>query len=236
MAPRASFAPFYLRGPIKDWTDEARNGNSGEARLAGRKRYFARFPAPRLASAEADIVAALSGLNNTTSPDTQSRLRLLKPAAPNGELVFSGIIRLHNVTAEEIGALLWTLTHGGEARKPYRHMIGRAKNVGAGQARVKSLRMKLTAHAGKASKENLLTTAPETGNQRVLTAVGRQRMASRWDRSCANLKNTCGSKTRVGRRSTIYWSSLALATQMPVKNFGPLICRRRMTSASFAGL
>ena len=65
MAPRASFAPFYLRGPIKDWTDEARNGNSGEARLAGRKRYFARFPAPRLASAEADIVAALSGLNNT---------------------------------------------------------------------------------------------------------------------------------------------------------------------------
>ena len=162
MAPRASFAPFYLRGPIKDWTDEARNGNSGEARLAGRKRYFARFPAPRLASAEADIVAALSGLNNTTSPDTQSRLRLLKPAAPNGELVFSGIIRLHNVTAEEIGALLWTLTHGGEARKPYRHMIGRAKNVGAGQARVKSLRMKLTAHAGKASKENLLTTAPET--------------------------------------------------------------------------
>jgi hypothetical protein len=47
------------------------------------------------------------------------------------------------VTAEEIGALLWTLTHGGDPSKPYRHMIGRAKNAGAGQERVKALRLSL---------------------------------------------------------------------------------------------
>jgi hypothetical protein len=70
--------------------------------------------------------------------------------------VFRGTIRLHNVTAEEVGALLWTLTHGGDTAKPYRHMIGRAKNAGAGQARVKSVYLKLEPHPGMGSQAALL--------------------------------------------------------------------------------
>jgi hypothetical protein len=160
MAPRASFAPFYLRGPVKDWTDEALDSAlSGKARLAGRKRYFARYPREKLVEAENGIVQTLQSRRSGESAEMESKLRLLRPQAPGGELVFRGKIRLHNVSAEEVGALLWTLTHGGDTAKPYRHMIGRAKNAGAGQARVKSLRVKLTAHPGKGSRADLLKDA-----------------------------------------------------------------------------
>ena len=46
---------------------------------------------------------------------------------------FSSRIRLHNVTAEEIGLVLYALGHGGDPKKPYRHQIGRAKPYGAGE-------------------------------------------------------------------------------------------------------
>lgn len=160
MGPRASYAPFYLRGPIKDWTDEAFDSrNSGKARLAGRKRYFPRFPSGSEGAAKA-IETTLTKRKSEESTDTQSKLRLLKPMKPGGELVFAGTIRLHNVTAEEAGALLWTLTHGGDPNKPCRHMIGRAKNAGAGQARVRSVRLKLDAHPGRDSRKALLDEAP----------------------------------------------------------------------------
>lgn len=161
MAPRASYAPFYLRGPIKDWTDEATNRRKGDARLAGRKRYFPRFPAARLADAAKAIETTLfERKSQVESKDTESQLRLLKPKKPGDELRFTGTIRLHNVTAEEVGALLWTLTHGGDTTKPYRHMIGRAKNAGAGQARVKSVLLKLEAHPGKDARKALLDEPP----------------------------------------------------------------------------
>ncbi len=144
MAPRASFAPFYLRGPIKDYTPEDRNGKIVDVKLAGRKRYFARFPGPKLGAAEQAIRATLTSFDNKAASDsTMSKLRLLKPRASRGELLFRGAIRLHNVTAEEIGALLWTITHGGDTAKPYRHMMGRARNAGAGQARVEAVKVTL---------------------------------------------------------------------------------------------
>ena len=143
MGARGSFAPFYLRGQHKDWTDE-------KARLAGRKRYFPRF---------ADGAAAARRIPQTlqetvvksekASTDIQSRLRFLMPEEP-GDMVFDGEIRFHNVTAAEIGAVLWTLIHGGDPAKPYRHMFGRAKTHGAGQARVKSLELKLVGNDGAA--------------------------------------------------------------------------------------
>lgn len=157
MTPRASYAPFYLRGPIKDWTDEAVNGRKGDARLAGRKRYFARFPRDNLAKAEDNVVATLSQRRGEAGADAQTKLRLLKPRFARGDLVFRGTIRLHNVTAEEVGALLWTLTHGGDTAKPYRHMIGRAKNAGAGQARVKAVCLKLAAHCKESEADKLVT-------------------------------------------------------------------------------
>jgi hypothetical protein len=154
-APRASYAPFYLRGPIKDWTDEASNGRIGDARLAGRKRYFPRFPVSDKARAADRIRDVLSRRSNQQNRDMESKLRFLQ--ASSKELIFSGPIRLHNVTAVEIGALLWTLTHGGASTKPYRHMIGRAKNAGAGQARVKSIKLTLNAHPGAQTQEALLS-------------------------------------------------------------------------------
>jgi len=159
MTPRASYAPFYLRGPIKDWTDQSSDGRrNGEARLAGRKRYFPRFPVSSVGEAAESIRATLSERYDTRNQDMKSELKFLGSSNPGIDLIFSGVIQLHNVTAEEIGALLWVLTHGGDSTKPYRHMIGRAKNAGAGQMRVKSLKLKLSAHPGKASRKGLLTS------------------------------------------------------------------------------
>lgn len=140
--PRASFGPFYLRGKFKDWSDE-------KAQLAGRKRYFPRFPArsQALAGAARTIKTALKETQpQRGNREMESHLKFLEPKQAGGELVFNGEIRLHNVLKEEIGALLWALTHGGDPAKPYRHMLGRAKNFGAGQARVKSVRLRLCGH------------------------------------------------------------------------------------------
>lgn len=135
MGPRASFAPFYLRGPDKDWS-------SDQARLAGRKRYFPQHRPADRAGAAGKIAGRLGEAQGNGNTDTLSRLTLL--GGENGQdLVFGGQIRLHNVLPEEIGALLWVLTHGGDPAKPFRHMIGRAKTVGAGQMRVRSLHLDL---------------------------------------------------------------------------------------------
>lgn len=140
MAPRASFAPFYLKGKYKDWSDP-------DARLAGRKRYFPRFSG-RAATAQASrsILANLAAVTGTD--DMRSQLRFLASSSPDRPLVFRGQIRLHNVLREEIGALLWTLTHGGDPDKPCRHMLGRAKPAGAGQTRVRSVTLKLARNDG----------------------------------------------------------------------------------------
>ncbi|MGH6814616.1 MAG: hypothetical protein ACREC6_02825, partial [Hyphomicrobiaceae bacterium] len=145
MAPRASYAPFYLVGRHKDYSD-------GSSRIAGRKRYLPRYPG-------ADRAGALAGLGHRLSAqitpirqaqggrdpsrDTISRLKFLVPRSGK-EIRFSSTIRLHNVTAAELGAVLWVLTHGGDPRKPYRHMIGRAKPFGAGQLRVVSAQLVVT--------------------------------------------------------------------------------------------
>lgn len=153
-APRASFAPFYLKGPVKDWTDKGER--VGEARLAGRKRYFARYPQAALAGAGGLIDIELKRRFDNGTKEMESRIRFLRAAEPGGELRFTGEIRLHNLLPEEIGALLWTLTHGGDPDKPYRHMIGRARNAGAGQTRVKRLDLRLDAHPGEGSNAGLL--------------------------------------------------------------------------------
>lgn len=144
-APRASFAPFYLAGAIKDYSASEAQGTTG---LAGRKRYFPRFGQGRLGNAPAAIRASLEGQKAAASgggPAMDSTLVFL--AGKDGrELVFEGQLRLHNVSAEEIGALLWVLTHGGDRTKPYRHMMGHAKTVGAGQMRVDAVTLDLAGH------------------------------------------------------------------------------------------
>ncbi len=138
MGPRASFAPFYLRGDVKDYADEA-------ARVAGRKRYLPRFVRGGQTAREA-ILSRLKGqLDNAPqsvrdNSRIQTRLRFLRHAQ-DGDLRFASTIRLHNVRAEELGAVLCALTHDGDADKRHRHMLGRAKAFGAGQIRVVGARL-----------------------------------------------------------------------------------------------
>lgn len=121
-APKPSFAPFYLVGPVKDWSDP-------HARLAGRKRYIPRA-APGATDADAHIERKLrsQAADSGDAGRVGSNLRFLKPTG-NGAFMFH--IRLHNVSPFELGAVLWALTFGGDAA--CRHMIGRGKPFGAGQ-------------------------------------------------------------------------------------------------------
>ncbi len=139
MGPRASFAPHYLVGPVKHWSDT-------QAGLAGRKRYFPRFSGGTPEAAQ-EIVVADYTLPPAHGGETVSRLRFLAPEPGQSTIGFTGAIRVHNLLAEEVGALLWVLTHGGDIGGPLRHMIGRAKAFGAGQTRVADVRLnKLLGH------------------------------------------------------------------------------------------
>lgn len=142
-APQPSFSPFYLASTNnKDWSDST-------ARLAGRKRYPAR---------NADGKAVRDWLNRHKGNDNQDTLSTLKFLEAAGEepLRFGAQIRLHNVTRAELGALLWCLTFGDDSTK--RHMIGRAKTAGAGQARIIVTHMTLDTNDGGAApdKDTLL--------------------------------------------------------------------------------
>lgn len=149
MAPRASFAPFYLKSPKeKDYSAEPC------PQLAGRKRYLPRYRNPVMAKVVDDMRAMgqrqlqhieKGSRSHKVSTDVQTRLAFLLPK-PGAELRFSGRIRLHNVTRAELGAVLFALTHGGDPDRRYRHMIGRAKPFGAGQVRVAAARLTVVAN------------------------------------------------------------------------------------------
>lgn len=146
MAPRASYAPFYLRGQVKDYS-------VAKARIAGRKAYFPQFSKPDTREALSRFKAfgdkqrqdVIFPSGNPPGPDTVSRLRFLVPESDR-PLVFTGEIRLENVTAAEIGAILYAITHGGDRQKRFRHMLGRGKPFGAGQMRIGRVRLSLAAN------------------------------------------------------------------------------------------
>jgi len=161
MAPRASYAPFYLRSE----TEKDYSANTAP-RLAGRKRYLPRRAAgAAFEDAQKEInkrlslqIERLEATGKGVSPDIQTELIFLAPAKDR-ELTFRGTIRLHNVTAAELGAVLFALTHGGDPAKPYRHMIGRARPFGAGQMRIAALRLAVDPNAG--TSELVRSPAPE---------------------------------------------------------------------------
>jgi len=136
-APRPSFSPFYLApasGGERSWSDP-------NARLAGRKRFLPRYPNPTdggpaalRAEMQKPIDRYVAAANHQPGHTLTSDLAFLEPIAP-GQSAFTGEIRLHNVSAAEAGAIVWALTWGGDGAK--RHMIGRAKGFGAGQAKAK---------------------------------------------------------------------------------------------------
>ncbi|BAQ71292.1 hypothetical protein NHU_04172 [Rhodovulum sulfidophilum] len=132
-APKPAFAPFYLVGAEKDYS---RDG----ARLAGRKRYIARYRAGQDAPS-APLKEALAGqISDGMSKDMKARLRFLAPD-PAGPSVFRGRIRCHNVSRAELGALLWALTFGGDRQA--RHLIGRGRPFGAGQIAAQAITLRI---------------------------------------------------------------------------------------------
>lgn len=147
-APRPSFAPFYLSGSVKDWSS-----TDSRTRLAGRKRYLPRTrPGTSMSDAANTLSATLKEQidriaretpTGVVAKDVKSHLKFLTAATKTAPLTFTGDLRLHNVTGTEIGGLLWALTHGGDPTKPYRHLMGRAKGLGAGQLRIRRLTLTL---------------------------------------------------------------------------------------------
>jgi CRISPR-associated protein (TIGR03986 family) len=140
VAPKASFAPFYLAPDAKGYRDYSA---PTPPRIAGRKRYPPRHPGAEPAGALPAIAARLQRqIDNVTEvqrgrppdPKMVTRLCFLLPATDSG-LRFESEVRLHNVTKEELGLVLWALTFGGAAGAACRHMLGRAKPFGAGQVR-----------------------------------------------------------------------------------------------------
>lgn len=155
MGPKASFAPFYLANSTNDGELDY-SPQTGSVTLAGRKRYLPRKQT-RQQRAEAwqdferfhhDMEAQITkgSRGKPLSDDVFSKLKFLCPANSGTDLHFASTIKLKNVTPEELGAVLYALTHGGDPHKPYRHLIGRGKPWGAGQVRVASVRLQVKPH------------------------------------------------------------------------------------------
>ena len=104
-APRASFAPFYLSGTIKDYS-------SPRCTLAGRKRYIPQTRVDQKSKVEAKAkleerlenqITRLENPGNTrdssrktkVSEEIKSRLRFLVPKTDGEDLIFTSEIRLH---------------------------------------------------------------------------------------------------------------------------------------------
>jgi CRISPR-associated protein (TIGR03986 family) len=121
-APRPSFGPYYLVGKGNlDWSDKT-------VQLAGRKRYPVR-------DANTQQVTDWLGTNGGNgNRELLSGMRFLTAANPDTPLRFNATLKLHNVSLIELGGLLWALTLGNDPK--LRHLIGRAKTAGAGQARI----------------------------------------------------------------------------------------------------
>lgn len=137
LGPRPSFFPFYLRHADADRqpdraVDHPLDYSSGEARLAGRKRYPARGGArPNLLRGEPAAKKEAEAAGGTESTMT------FLDGTPEAPLVFEGRIRFRNLLPAELGGLVWAITLGdfGRDDSRHRHMLGRAKAFGYGQVR-----------------------------------------------------------------------------------------------------
>ncbi|MEZ5792190.1 MAG: hypothetical protein R3D34_15895 [Nitratireductor sp.] len=140
------FDPFYLAGEVKDYSDL---GN--RSMLAGRKFYRPRRQAANTQEqAEKSIREMMEGQARpphapANIANIKSELQFLKPRNDNARM--KNTIRLHNVRRHELGAVLWALNFGENGQ--CRHMIGRGKPFGAGQARVAGMTIQLRPHGGE---------------------------------------------------------------------------------------
>lgn len=229
-AAKPSFAPFYLVGTYKDYSDP-------KAKIAGRKVYLPRFDAAavdegrtsaevaRLLKRQVEAIRRASPPDKPFNPKILTKLAFLDPGRKGTHPRFRARIRLHNVSAEEIGAVLWVLTHGGESGR--RHMIGRAKGFGAGQVKVTVTDLALEANDPRHEARYDLGGAIETK-----IAIFRDAFAAHMEKAVTRME---GRSISAWRKSSMIEGWLAArdpaegARQaddgrldtMPLKGFGP---------------
>lgn len=133
--PKPSFYPNYITqkesgGKLQGGAPQYRTLMDDTAQLRGWKRYPVHAP-------EDVKDVPLPPQNSKDSVQTQ-----LKPLKPG--LSFVGRVRLHNVTREELGAVLWALTWGGQTDR--RHSLGMGKPFGFGQVSLNVTRLVVRAN------------------------------------------------------------------------------------------
>jgi hypothetical protein len=107
LGPRASYFPFYLKGPaggLGTYDDD-------RSMLAGRKRYPVRHRPHDLPSGAASVL---------------SHIRFLEAGC-----TFEERVRFHNLHPVELGAFLWALTFGHADGSRW-HSLGRCRGFGYG--------------------------------------------------------------------------------------------------------
>jgi len=224
MGPKPSFAPFYL---APDHTDAgARDYSSKTPRIAGVKRYPPRFDAapaaPRdaLSAVQAKLARQIAHVTEmqrgrAPRPDVLTRLRFLMPPPDGAPLRFTSTIRLWDVTAEELGLVLWALTFGGR-QATHRHMLGHAKPMGAGQVRVEIARLHVEANRPDPAVDTadakhfidafLAISAAAEPARRLLLAAADPGNGARWARD--DKLDTMIVARRVGGRLVQYFQRL----------------------------
>ena len=121
-SPKPSYYPNYIQQTVHNIVELSgqhyKTLMDNDVKLRGFKRYPAR-------GREKTGVQALA---DNQSPSVQVRLHTL----PQG-VRFAGRVVFHNLKPEELGALLWAMTWGGN--KSLRHGLGMGKPFGFGQVR-----------------------------------------------------------------------------------------------------
>ncbi len=115
--PKSTFSPAYL-GKF-DFKEEYNEGSI----IAGRKVYKIRK----------DFKMAEPKFPNDNT-DVRSAAEFVGPKSK-----FHGSVIFHNLKPEELGALLWVMTHGEgteEASSPFYHSLGHARPMGAGAVKL----------------------------------------------------------------------------------------------------
>lgn len=129
--PKPSYYPAYLkqelmgdmRGKIAQNKNNVRKPKTymnADAKLAGWKRYPVRGSA-----------AHPQGMPAGLKPKKQLQTKL--KAVPAGTR-FEGVMRFHNLSKQELGAVLWCLTWGGD--EALRHALGTGKPWGLGKVKI----------------------------------------------------------------------------------------------------
>lgn len=119
--PKPSYFPNYIKQGVPQLgrDQQYRTYMDADAEVRGWKRYPVRSRA-----AVQPLTAA-----HQTNTKVQVRLHPLRKGSQ-----FKGTVRFHNLKPEELGALLWVMTWGGN--DALRHALGMGKPFGFGQVRI----------------------------------------------------------------------------------------------------